>query len=160
VDELFASVRNNVALVTLICSFLSIKDRVRLGHVDKQFYADKDRGQIVGVYGDSYLDIEAALDKVRKDLEYKSILGNLTDFEDNSPSWGWVQQVGSGEASWVAERLQHSWFDDKLGYDLEAIQEHADFGEVQEIVLLQRLAPVNTSHRKKIRKCSRCCPQM
>ena len=50
VNETFASVRDNGVLVTMICSFLPIKDRVWLGLVDKQFYADERRGHLVGIY--------------------------------------------------------------------------------------------------------------
>jgi hypothetical protein len=35
-EALFASVRNNGDLATLLCSFLPAKDRVRLRQVDKQ----------------------------------------------------------------------------------------------------------------------------
>jgi hypothetical protein len=60
-NKTFDSVRKNGALLTLVRSFLLAKDRVRLRQVDKQFYADKDRGQAVAVYGDNCLDIMTAL---------------------------------------------------------------------------------------------------
>jgi hypothetical protein len=152
VDELFASVRNNVALVTLICSFLPIKDRIQLGQVDKQFYADDTRcGQVVGVYGDDCLDIEAALAKVREYVEYESTLSALIG---NTPvCWCWIFEWGK---AWVADKLQDSWFDAELGWDLKAIREHADFGEDQEFVL-EGLVSVNRYHRgnqKKLQKIS------
>jgi hypothetical protein len=154
VDELFASVRNNVALVTLICSFLPIKDRVQLGQVDKQFYADDTRGQVVGVYGDDCLDIEAALEKVREYVEYESTLNALRAFSNTPRCWNWVYE--GGEADWVADKLQDSWFDAELGWDLKAIREHADFGEDQEFVL-EGLESVNKYHwnsQKKLEKIS------
>jgi hypothetical protein len=148
VDELFASVRNNVALVTLICSFLPIEDRVQLGQVDKQFpLADEHRGQVVGVYGDDCLDIEAALKKVRRYVEYESTLSALSAFGNTPDCWDWVFMGGCGEASWVADKLQDSWFDKELGWDLKAIREHADFEEVQEEAL-EGLESVNEYHRE------------
>jgi hypothetical protein len=139
VDQLFASVlRNNVALValvTLICSFLPIQDRVRLGQVDKHFYGDEHRGQMVGVYGADCLDIKAALDKVREYMEYETTPYSLSALGLGLPGNWW-------DESWVAEKFQDSWFDKKSGYDLKAIQEHADFGEAQEEVL-KGLAYVN-----------------
>jgi hypothetical protein len=158
VDELFASVRNNEALATLIYSYLPMNDRVRLGEEDKQFYADKDRGEIVGVYGDNYLNIQKALEKVRECVKYESIIDSVKGFgECQTPDyWWWVHEVGTGEVSWAAERLEHIWFDEKLGYDLKAIREHADFGEDQEQVL-EGLEFVNDHHRdnqKKLEKLS------
>jgi hypothetical protein len=146
VDELFASVRNNEALATLIYSYLPMNDRVRLGEVDKQFYADKDRGEIVGVYGDNYLNIQKALEKVRECVKYESIIDSVKGFgECQTPDyWWWVHEVGTGEVSWAAERLEHIWFDEKLGYDLKAVK-HVDFEEDQEIIL-QGLASVNANH--------------
>jgi hypothetical protein len=146
VDELFASVRNNVALATLVYSFLPMNDRVRLGEVDKQFYGDKDRGQIVGVYGDNYLNIQEALEKVREYLEYESMINSVREFSNNPYYWDWVFEVGDGRPNWVAEKLERSWFDEKLGYDLNAVQEHADFGEYQNQVM-EGLASVNRHHR-------------
>jgi hypothetical protein len=148
VDELFASVRNNVALVTLICSYLPIKDRVKLGEVDKQFLADEHRGQVVGVYGAGCLDIEAALEKVRRYVEYESTLDALSAFGITPDCWDWIVKV---EASWVAEKLQRSWFDKELGWDLNAIQEKADFEEAHAFVM-KGLASVNRYHRDSQKK--------
>jgi hypothetical protein len=155
VDELFAAVRNNVALVTLICSFLPIKDRVQLGQVDKQFLADEHRGQVVGVYGDDCLDTEAALEKVRSYVEYETTRYALNAFINMPDCWNWVYEM-EVEPSWVAEKLRDSWFDEKLGWDLNAIEEHADFEEAQELVL-EEMASVNWCHRdnqKKLEKMS------
>jgi hypothetical protein len=96
VDELLASVRDNGALVTLICSYLPIKDRVKLGEVDKQFLADEYRGQIVGVYGAGCLDTEAALEEVRRYVKYESTRSALSNFyfQIAPDCWKWI--VGSG----------------------------------------------------------------
>jgi hypothetical protein len=144
VNELFTSVRNNVALATLIYSFLPINDRVRLGEVDQHFYGDKDRGQVVGVYGDNCLDIQEALDKVCEYVQDESNLASVKGWGNTPFCWCWVHEVGTGETSWVAERLERSWFDEKLGYDLKAVK-HVDFEEDQEIIL-QGLASVNANH--------------
>jgi hypothetical protein len=155
VDELFTSVRNNVALATIICSFLPIKDRVRLGQVDKQFYEDEHRGQIVGVYGDDSLDIEAALEKVREYAEYESTLDAWTEFGNTPDCWQWVYVCG--EASSAADKIQDSWFDKELGWDLKAIQEHAGFDEEDQEFVLEGLASANRhlrGNQKKLEKIS------
>jgi hypothetical protein len=136
VGELFASVvRNNVALGALVYSFLPVQDRVRLGQVDKQFYADEHRGQIVGIYGDDdCLDTEAALERVREYMEFEGTPDSLTVDLGTPHCWDWVWG-GIDDPSWLADKLQDNWFDEKSGYDLKAIQEHADFGEYQEKVM-------------------------
>ena len=141
--------------MTTICSFLPIKDRVQLEQVDKQFYSDERRGQVVGVYGNDCLDIEAALKKVRKYVANKSTLHALSAFGNTPDCWNWVHEYG--EEDWVADQLQDIWFDKELGWDLSAIQELAGFDEADQEFVLEGLASVNRYHRgnqKKFEKIS------
>jgi hypothetical protein len=143
-SETFDSVRNNGALLTMICSFLPVKDRVRLGQVDQQFLADEGHVQVVGVYGNDCLNIEAALEEVREHVEYscECSLDNLRAYGNTPDSSSEYDEEQCRMASLTVNNLQPSWFNDKSGYDLKAIQEHANFGEDQECVL-KALASMN-----------------
>lgn len=48
----FSELRSNVAVMSLIYFFLPLRDRVRLGEVNKEFLEDEHRGSIVGARGD------------------------------------------------------------------------------------------------------------
>jgi hypothetical protein len=52
---------------------------------------------------------------------------------------------------WWARKLEQSWFDEKLGWDLKAIREHAGFGEKQKFAL-ERLASMNAIRRDNQKK--------
>jgi hypothetical protein len=149
VNETFASVRNNAALVTMICSFLPIQDRVRLGQVDQQFYVDRGRGQIVGVYGNDCLDIKAALKKVRAHVKYEMNIESLSYFGTDSACWHWLYNVKDREGQW--DEIQSRYYDKKSGYDLKAVRDHTDFGEDHE-KLLAGLAFVNGYRRDNRKK--------
>jgi hypothetical protein len=145
----FASVRNNGDLMMLLCSFFLAKDRVRLRQVDKQFYADKDLGQIVAVYGGNCVDIKEALEEVRRYVEFESTLDSMIT---HPPSMIRNAEDKCRMMRWMKEKLEQSWFDKKLGWDLNAIQDHADFGSALEQVL-QLLAAMNAiqqENRKKL----------
>jgi hypothetical protein len=62
---------------------------------------------------------------VREYVEYESTLHALSEFGNTPNCWQWVYVCG--EASSAAWEIQDSWFDKELGWDLNAIQEHADF---------------------------------
>jgi hypothetical protein len=74
--------------------------------VDKHFYGDKGRGQVVGVCGNDCLDIEAALEKVRKYVDYESTLDGLHAFGETSGCWEWLYKGGELVTEWVTEKLQ------------------------------------------------------
>lgn len=52
---------------------------------------------------------------------------------------------------WTLNEIQDYWFEEKSGYDLEATQEHSDFGEHSEKVL-EGLASVNVYLRDNQKK--------
>jgi hypothetical protein len=114
VNETFASVRNNGVLVTMICSFLPVKDRVQLGQVDKEFYADERRGQIVGIYGEYCFDIEKALEEVRNYVKLEHSLDSMVAMATLPlAALGTTSQNANccvgGQGSWSRAGSTRSW---------------------------------------------------
>jgi hypothetical protein len=95
---------------------------------------------------------------VRTYVEHEGTLDSLRVFASgNTPvCWHWIFGFELGPRKpygyWLADVLQPSWFDEKLGWNLNAVQEYGGFGPNQEIAVLKGLESVNGYRRDNKKK--------
>lgn len=131
--DALASVRAVKEVRACVYSYLSVKDLVRLGGVDKTFYNDEQRGQVVGIYGGySTWEIGKAFEKVREYLEFKGTPDSATVLGNSPCCWGTIlcEIFDADQGDWLYDQI-HSFFkvdeDEGCGqYNLEGIDKHFD----------------------------------
>ena len=112
------TVRDIPDLMIIICSFLTVSDRVHLGEVDTQFYLHPARGTIVGIYGEDDLEFDETLKVVK----------NWILYEGSPESWGAEGVELNPPGGYVLDDFDKSWrywdFFDKIhGFNIAEIQE-------------------------------------
>jgi hypothetical protein len=134
-QNVLSQVREVKAMMACIYSFLSVKERVRLGGVDKKFREDEERGSVEGTYGSDDKNIKQALEAVCDFLSYEgspdTVFVHRTLVRDSPACWNLPTLSPIWWKEQFPELFDSTWFTKTKGYDLETMRQSGRLPETK-----------------------------